>query len=272
MQALNSTKSFAGIIALVVATFNLNTPAKSSAADCVSPARGIHNWWPADGCTTDIIGGSNGILKNGAGYADGIVGLAFNLNSCAGNYVEVPHNDAWGFGSGDFTIETWVNFRSWNPAGYYDQPDAIFLGEDEGGGDTSKWFFAIHANRLTFHINTPASGPIWLIDAPFMPEINEWYHLAVTRQSGVFTFYLNGLMIGTPQYSAAVIPNPNAPLTIGQAEGLGFIDGLIDETAIYTRALSQSQIQAIFNAGGDGKCKPHLKPHVHPSNRDRDGN
>ena len=32
--------------------------------------------------------------------------------------------------------------------------------------------------------------------------------------------------------------------------------GLIDEVGIYNRALSASEIQAIFNAGSAGKCKP----------------
>src|SRR5205814_3816603 len=34
----------------------------------------------------------------------------------------------------------------------------------------------------------------------------------------------------------------------------GFFNGLIDEVSYYTRALSQSEIQFIFLAGGSGKC------------------
>jgi Concanavalin A-like lectin/glucanases superfamily len=33
-------------------------------------------------------------------------------------------------------------------------------------------------------------------------------------------------------------------------------DGLIDEPAIYNAALSAAQVQAIFNSGTAGKCKP----------------
>ena len=32
--------------------------------------------------------------------------------------------------------------------------------------------------------------------------------------------------------------------------------GLMDELSIYNRALSQSEIQAIYNAGSGGKCVP----------------
>lgn len=186
-------------------------------------------------------------MKNGAGYLPGIRGMAFNFNICANNYVEVPHNDAWGFGTGDFTIATWVNFRSWTPSYDYDRPDAIFLGVDEGSGETSKWFFGFHAGKLTFHVNSPTLGAKWALDASFTPEMDKWYNLALTRQNGVFKLYVNGTLVGTDSSLANVsIPNPNAPLTIGQAEGIGFIDGMMDETSIYNRALTSSQVQEIY--------------------------
>src|SRR5207245_2002030 len=53
--------------------------------------------------------------------------------------------------------------------------------------------------------------------------------------------------------SSASIPEPNAPVTIGEAEGLGFVNGLIDELAAYSRALSPGEIQAIFQAAGASK-------------------
>lgn len=253
MKTSNRTNFFPRAICILVAACGLLSTMKMGAGErSVSPDRCIRNWWRAEANASDMVGGQNGILKNGAGYADGMVGLAFNFNQCANNYVEATHDDTLNFGTGDFTIETWVNFRSWNPSGSYDQPDAIFIGVDEGSGETSKWFFAIHANMLTFHINSPTLGPKWMVDAPFAPEINQWYHLAVTRKNGVFTMYVNGLAIGN-QASFDAVPAPNAPLTIGQCEGLGFIDGLMDETTIYTCALSPAEIQAIYGAGSKGK-------------------
>lgn len=207
----------------------------------------IRAWWSADATARDTIGNDNGTLKNGTGYLPGIRGMAFNFNRCANNYVEAAHDDAFGFGTSDFTIETWVNFRFWVPSYDYDRPDTIFLGVDEGSGETSKWFFGFHAGKLTFHINSPTLGAKWALDTVFTPETDKWYNLALMRQNGVFKMYVNGLLIGTDSSLTDVsIPNPNAPLTIGQAEGLGFIDGMMDETAIYTRALTEKQIQEIY--------------------------
>ena len=204
-------------------------------------------WWSADANALDISGNHNGTLKNGTGYLPGIRDMAFNFNRCANNYVEVPHDDAFGFGTADFTIETWVNFRSWTPSYDYDRPDTVFLGVDEGSGETSKWFFGFHAGKLTFHINSPTIGPKWALDAPFTPELDKWYNLALTRQNGVFKVYVNGILVGADSSLADVsLPNPNAPLTIGQAEELGFIDGMMDETAIYTGALTLPQVQEVY--------------------------
>ena len=54
------------------------------------------------------------------------------------------------------------------------------------------------------------------------------------------------------------------PLIIGAVRGdeyvgggVGsFFTGTIDEVEIYNRGLSTTEIQAIFNAGTAGKCKP----------------
>ena len=52
-----------------------------------------------------------------------------------------------------------------------------------------------------------------------------------------------------------------APLTIGQAEEMGFFKGRIDEVTIYKRALTQAELQSIVSAGSAGKCKtPQIQP------------
>ena len=207
----------------------------------------ILSWWSADADANDVAGKNDGTLKNGTGYLPGIRGMAFNFNRCARNYVEAIHDDSFGFGNSDFTISTWVNFRSWNVSYDYDRPDTIFLGVDEGSGETSKWFFGFHAGKLTFHINSPTLGAKWALDTVFTPELDTWYNLALTRQNGVFKIYINGLLAGTDSSLVGVsIPNPNAPLTIGQAEGIGFIDGMMDETQIFKRALTDSQIRDVY--------------------------
>lgn len=84
--------------------------------------------------------------------------------------------------------------------------------------------------------------------------MNQWYHLAVTRSGSTYTIYINGVPSGSAVNTNA-IPTANAPLTIGMAEDIGWMNGDLDEMTIYDQALSPSQVMSIYTAGHGGKCK-----------------
>ena len=65
------------------------------------------SWWPGDGNANDIQGGNNGTLQNGATFAAGKVGQAFNLDGVAA-YVSVPSDSSLNVGTGDFSIDAWI--------------------------------------------------------------------------------------------------------------------------------------------------------------------
>ena len=89
------------------------------------------------------------------------------------------------------------------------------------------------------------------------------------------TLYVNGAVVNqtttTIRPFGDLDPNSNPGIGIGNLQdgnGQGF-DGLIDEVEIFNRALSQTEIQAIVDAGSFGKCKalPRVQPTPrHPSN------
>ncbi len=168
------------------------------------------------------------------------------------NYVAVADSDLWAFGTKDFTIELWAN---WDVpgSGSIGEPGDIFIGNDEGPGTRNKWFFALGGGVLEFVFSSPTIGDQFLTFAPFTPNLNQWYHLAIRRQGNTFTAFVNGLP-SSSVINTAAIPNSNAPLTIGQAENIGFMNGRLDEIAIYNRALTQEELKAIYDAGSAGKC------------------
>ncbi|MBI3949375.1 MAG: HYR domain-containing protein [Acidobacteria bacterium] len=221
---------------------------------CVPPPPDMVSWWPGDGNANNIIAPSiNGTLQNGAVFATGKVDRAFSFDG-VNDYVQAPDSDVLTFGTSNFTIDLWANFNSVRSGSVGSLPN-VFIGHDEGGGNTNKWVFYRADGGLTFIVAGPAIGTVFLGPIAFSPVVGQWYHLAITRSGSTYTFYVNGSAIGSATDTRAV-PNVNAPLTIGQAEGLGFFHGRIDEVEIFTRALSASEIQAIFNADSAGKCKP----------------
>lgn len=209
-------------------------------------------WWPAGDDATDVVGSHNGTVQSGSTYTAGVVGQGFAFDGGAG-YVSVPDSDDWAFG-GDFTIEFWANLADFPSESEGEPYGGVFLSSDAGGGDANKWFFALAGGVLNFHINDPVNGGVFLVNAPFSPSLNTWYHLALTRKANTFTAYVNGVAVGSDQCSRAM-PNAYAPLMLGQAEGFYF-KGALDEMAIYNRALTVSEINAIYTAGGAGKDNP----------------
>jgi len=239
------TNGYAMISGLQIATV---LPTASPASSVPS---GIESWWRAESNALDSIGTNNGTLINGASYTAGEVGLAFKLPVSGNSYVQVPDNNLWAFGTNNFSIELWANFNPLYSSLVGEPNDGVFISNDEGSGNDNKWWFAFGGAKLTFHINSPTFGPIFLVQAPFTPITNQWYHFAVVRNGNLYTIYTNGAVIGS-QTDTNTIPNPNAPLTIGKAESFNF-DGLLDEVSIYNRALSPSEILSIYDAGVAGK-------------------
>src|SRR5438876_3628289 len=105
---------------------------------------------------------------------------------------------------------------------------------------------------LEFLFGGPTIRGHFLPLGAFSPQINHWYHLAVTRSGSTFTACVDGVPIGSAT-DAEAVPNPNAPLTLGQAENIGFLPGRLDEMTIYRRALAAEEIQAIVDAKEAGK-------------------
>ena len=89
-----------------------------------------------------------------------------------------------------------------------------------------------------------------------MATTGAWYHVAAVKSSTSFSLYVNGQL----QDSRSPVPNfldtHAGTLRIGAnaIEG-AHLNGLVDEVGIYRRALSATEIQAIFLAGSLGKCQ-----------------
>jgi len=224
------------------------------------PRAGLAAFWRADGNPKDIVGGSRLVLQGGARFAKGAV----ELNNAPGRprrnserfpapafeggaYAQVQGADAATLGDGDFTIELWANFNSVPVYDVGHPQGGVFISKDEGPFNAKKWLFGLGGGVLSFHINDPQLGPVFLVKAPFRPKLKQWYHVAITRQQNVFTIYVNGKAFGS-ETSDRAISHFDAPLNIGEAEGYYF-NGRLNDIGIYHRALSDTEIENLFDAG-----------------------
>ena len=223
--------------------------------NCVQPPAEMVAWWPGDGHPRDIQGQSfeDASLQNGATYASGLVAQAFSLDG-TDDFVSAPDATALNFGTGPFSIDLWVNFDT--TAGEQVLVEKYIQGATTAAGYT---LTKLSDNRIRFAF---AAG--FVDSSPQSLANGVWYHAAATRDAnGGVTLYLNGSPIGTGTNTSNVNSTSSFKIghrgnpsdTPGSNDTRGFyLDGRVDEVELFSRALSQAEIQSIFNSGG-GKCK-----------------
>ena len=91
MKNLFKAQGFVGLLG-ILAVGLLGLQASAIAANCDPPPSGIVAWWPGEGNAADAAANNNGTLMNGAGFAPGEVGLAFNFPPFSNPY-SLPGNE-----------------------------------------------------------------------------------------------------------------------------------------------------------------------------------
>ena len=225
---------------------------------CTPPPPNMLSWWPGDGNANDIQGSDNGSLQNGVAFVPGMVGQAFSFD---GVDDKVFINDIFPFHvPQDVTLDFWLKFTpSTHQAVFWTRPD-----------DTDADRFNIYVNgdgTFGFDYRSP-DGTLHPLISGIAIAPDTWTHLAITRVGSVYSLYTNGVLV-----ASATDDFPDLPTSSGwQFSGRsGYIyHGLLDEVEIFSRALSQPEIQAIYNAGSAGKCKapPYSAKVQQPINAD----
>ena len=97
------------------------------------------------------------------------------------------------------------------------------------------------------------------IEAPI--QLNQWQHIAATlrHKQGNLKLFVNGELVAQTNTTLKPLgelePTQNPGIGIGNVESTGYnepFNGMIDEMALYSRALTQREIRAIYRAGNAG--------------------
>jgi len=249
----------------IQAIFNAGSAGKCKPS-CVAPPSGLAGWWPGDGQVVDIQGNNNGTLQGNTTFTTGKVGQGFKFDPTDGSadYVSIP--DSPSHKPANISVEAWVKFDA------LDTPGAFFTGGqyivfkknsrpfDFFEGYTLVKFRDASGDRISFGIAS-AGGVQKFAASPPTIVAGQFYHVVGTYDfngtSGTVKLYLNGVLGGSISADFP-IDYGTRPLFIGghPEGGTANLQGVVDEVSIYNRALSASEIQALYNAGSAGKCKP----------------
>ena len=198
--------------------------------------------------------GNNGTLTNGPTYSSS--GGGSIVLDGADDYINIPHNSSFNFGSGAFTISLVISsnqleaFTSYikkgGPQEWQNSPAGWYASSGNSGGDLSwYWVFADGAQHTEI---TPFST---------FSKSNDTFPLnffTITRNSsGAFARSWNGSyetistvpIIGTSTWTASF--DNNSDIWIGSGFS-NYLNGNAAICRIYNRSLSQTEVLQNYNA------------------------
>jgi hypothetical protein len=214
---------------------------------CMQAPMGAIHWWPGDGNGIDITGGNHGVLKNGATFAPGLSGEAFSLDG-TDDYFETTVASV--SGSNPRTVEAWIKTST-------SSGNEPILSYGSRQTDYAAWVVTHEGGIVAVRIQN--ANMVWAA-----PGVNDgqFHHLAVVYPGGALSnsiAYVDGIALSlASSVNSTITPNTltNNPVRIGTEVDLsGYFHGQIDEMTIYNRALTASEVAAVFSAGSEGKCK-----------------
>ena len=168
-----------------------------------------------------------------------------------GGEVVVPDSDDWAFGTGDFTIEGWLQFRN-----YQYLPHPIVDQGTRVSGYSSTWSLVAGTQNtssgvIAFASSNTSTGTAVYTGSQVLPPINSlntWYHVAMVRDGLDWHYYCDGIDYGGYVAVNGAVANHTGNLVLGSMIDHEFMfNGLMDEVRIWGVARTQQQIQDWMN-------------------------
>jgi hypothetical protein len=233
----------------VVMTTNKSVTANflNNGSGCAPAPSGLVSWWPGAGDGKDIFGTNDCIVTNGATFAPGEVGQAFSRDGT--NALIIANYTSNLLFPTQLSIETWVRPNA------VTNTQQIFLLLDQLGAFVLLETTTNGALQLEIY-NGVGGYDILDSSVPNGISAGVWSHVAATFNSGALALYKNGAVVASKVSTVtSIFSSPTAAVIGGALVQDRFpLSGLLDEAAVYNRALNSSEIQSIYNAGTAGKC------------------
>ncbi len=215
-------------------------------AAIIDPHPGLVGWWRFDEgsgtVTSDSSGyGNGGTISGIPVWLDGKYGKSISFDGVS-NYVAIPDSPALKV-TGSITLEAWVKTSNTNKQAVITKSGSYLLYIGTGGD-----------GRVYSYLYGTTSG--WKNGLKNIADGN-WHYIALTYDPSAgannFKLFVDGVLDAQYTVTGNISPTTNR-LGIGDRPDAGFRDffnGVIDETHIYNRALSITEIQTDFQKDPD---------------------
>lgn len=200
---------------------------------CVPANTNLVHWWPGDGDALDAVTGKTGVVAGALSYRSGKSGLSFGFDGVADALIvkALPLNPPW-------TLSVWVNRHDSLTGG------AALTSSDAGA-------IKIEQAQTGRNLGLSRYGTAdWYFN--YSIPANHWTHVALVTVAGGTRLYVNGQL---EDILPNTIPLPLTRIGAGKDSGLDQFNGSLDEIAVFSRALSLSEVSALYSAGTASICK-----------------
>lgn len=211
-----------------------------------------------DGAVTDLSGkGNNGTIQGGITFVDGIKGKAMYVNNTgshagsdgneAEQYVDLGKNIT--FGKEDFTLSFWMKTDN------HGSSNSAIMGNKNYSNGSNVGFaignFTGAASGPDVRANFSGTGSSRIEVKEIKANDDEWHHLAVVfDRDGDMTVYMDGARTTSASMTshAGKTVDTGFPVILGASGNKknGMARCALDEVRMYTRALSTTEIEGLY--------------------------
>ncbi len=193
------------------------------------------------GSIRDTSGNSNDGSNVGGTYAAaGRFGTAVNMQGTS--YLDFGNASLLSV-SGDLSISVWVKRAATAQLG--------FLISKEANPSPNGWcLFILSTDQVAFCIHDGQLRDTFT--STTLTSVGSWYHIVATHTPGAQQIYVNGVVQPLSQ-GGAYATNPAMsinPMWIGKRyDDTGYLQGPIDEVALFARTLSAAEVRELYYRG-----------------------
>jgi len=238
MPSTATTRTVTGLTNGTAYTFRaaavngIGTGAYSTASAAVTPVAGDAYWSDTvlllrgDGNLTDSSTYGRTVTAYGSAAANGEAkfgSAALSFSGSSSDYMTLPESTDFDFGTGGFTLETWLRLTSYPAAqtgGFFGSTIATRFAYT--GSSFAGWQWRLDGTSSSFTSMLFETGAGNIVSASWSPSLNQWYHVAVCRASGSIRLFVDGTQIGsTASNSDNITQATPQPVWIGRLNHTG---------------------------------------------------
>lgn len=204
-------------------------------------------YYPFNGNANDESGNGNNGTVNGAILSTDRFGNANNAYSFNGanNFISVADNPE--LFSDELTLSWWYKVPEYSGT-------RVVIGWVNGGNRYQQFFSGNSLAYFNGYYNSCCCFNPTYIN---MTAVNQWQHVAVAYKKtntneSVTRLYINGELKQTDNHAAAITYQPGATFFIGKTHDGGYFNGELDDIRIYNNAMTDAQVQQLYNAESTG--------------------